>query len=100
MYQGKFDWSAVLQQPTDVRGYVKEVIMNCIGVHAEVGDATGGCGAPDARARPVTGSLLTIRRCGRQDGELGVLFLVVFSRLHNCVFPCTLSEFVRQCLVG
>ncbi|XP_043212803.1 exocyst complex component 2-like [Amphibalanus amphitrite] len=36
MYQGKFDWSAVLQPPTDVRGYVKEVIMNCIGVHAEV----------------------------------------------------------------
>ena len=38
MYQGKFDWSAVLQPPTDVRGYVKEIIMNCIGVHAEVGD--------------------------------------------------------------
>ena len=39
MYQGKFDWSAALRPPTDVRGYVKEVIMNCIGVHAEVGDA-------------------------------------------------------------
>ena len=38
MYQGRFDWSTVLRPPTDVRGYVKEIIMNCIGVHAEVGD--------------------------------------------------------------
>ncbi|XP_037078502.1 exocyst complex component 2-like [Pollicipes pollicipes] len=36
MYQGRFDWSHVLRPPTDVRGYVKEVIMNCIGVHHEV----------------------------------------------------------------
>jgi len=36
MYQGRFDWSAVLRPPSDVRGYVKEILMNCIAVHAEV----------------------------------------------------------------
>lgn len=35
MYRGQFDWRTC-RQPTDVRNYVKEVIMGMIEVHAEV----------------------------------------------------------------
>lgn len=36
MYLGRFDWDTTLK-PTDIRPYAKEIIVNMIGVHAEVG---------------------------------------------------------------
>jgi len=35
MYLGRFDWDTT-RKPTDIRPYAKEIIVNMIGVHAEV----------------------------------------------------------------
>jgi len=36
MYSGKFDWAKCVR-PTGARNYVKEIVHNCVCVHAEVG---------------------------------------------------------------
>ena len=36
MYLGHYDWGKVHLQPTEVRTYVKEILINITQVHAEV----------------------------------------------------------------
>lgn len=36
MYENNYDWDNVTDSPEDVNAYVKELIVNCISVHAEV----------------------------------------------------------------
>lgn len=36
MYIGHHDWGKVRHTPTDVRAYVKEILLNVSRVHAEV----------------------------------------------------------------
>ena len=36
MYLGHYDWAKVSLQPSEVRTYVKEILINITQVHAEV----------------------------------------------------------------
>lgn len=36
MYLGMYDWGKVEREPTEVRTYVKEILINITHVHAEV----------------------------------------------------------------
>ena len=43
MTTGSFDWEACKEEPTDVRSYVREIILTLVTIHCEVSHNTSYC---------------------------------------------------------